>query len=356
MTLHFYHAPFLFHEAVELLFHYTNGQPMPELPQEKHPYCIPAAEMERMMEEICRDIPWENEVLQDFFRQYKLPASNTGSFSCLARVLAFSFVDLGSQTARQAVDSIIRRFEDVRESGAVFDELRPFTINTHPGSSPDAGIPDLNAPASLRKQLLRVYRDPVGTLQPLISLIEPVMARLQTELRPWAFRAEPMLKIWEDTMNRQTPERFFRDTLHYDELPPITSVELGIVYFLPQWLLLGLENDQSTMKIFIGAGTRLLSGSPVDSLMGWEYRALQLLSSPVRMRMLHAMHKKPMSSRELAQELNLHLGTVTRDINSMDEAYLLNVIPNGARRRYTLNCQAIRTLAEHLLQICENEE
>lgn len=356
MTLHFYHAPFLFHEAAELLFHYTNGQPMPELSQEKCPYCIPASELERMMEEISRDIPWESEVLQTFFRQYKLPASNTGSFTCLARVLAFSFVDLSSQTARQAVDSIIRHFEKVRESGAVFDELRPFTVNTHPGSSPDAGIPDLNAPAALRQLLLTVYRDPAGTLDPLVSLMEPVMARLHKELRPWAFRAEPMLKIWEDTMKRQTPEQFFRDSLHYEEVPPVTSIELGIVYFLPQWLLLGLENEQSTMKIFIGAGTRLLSDSSADGLMGWEYRALQLLSSPVRMRMLHAIRKKPMSSRELAQELNLHLGTVTRDINSMDEAYLLNAIPNGARRRYTLNCQAIRTLAGHLLQICEDEE
>lgn len=110
------------------------------------------------------------------------------------------------------------------------------------------------------------------------------------------------------------------------------------------------------MKIYIGAGTRLLSDSSADGLMGWEYRALHLLSSPVRMRMLRAIHKKPMSSRELAQELNLHLGTVTRDINSMDEAYLLNAVPNGARRRYTLNCEAIRTLAGHLLQICEDEE
>lgn len=354
MTLHFYHTPFLFHEATELLFHYTNGLPMPDLSQKKSPYSIPAGELERMISEACQDIPWENEALQFFFRQYKLPQSTDGAFTCIARVLTFSFADLSSKTAEQAVGSIITRLQKLRESGASFESLRTFTIDTYAGSEANAGILSLDAPSAFRKAFLAVYSDPVGTLSPLVPLIQPVMEYLQQALRPWAFRAEPMMKVWEDTLRSQTPEKVFKEALNYGEVPPVEHMELGIVYFLPQWVLLGLENDASTMKLFIGAGSYLFMDNPTNGLMGWEYRAFHLLSSPDRVRMLNAIHQKPMSSRELAQELNLHLGTVTRDINSMDEAHLLNAIQDGSRRRYGLNCQALQTLAHHLLAMCQD--
>lgn len=362
MTLKCYHTPFLFHEAVELLFLYTNGLPMPDLSPQKSPYSVPAAELERIMLEASQNISWEDEVLQTFFRQYKLPKSADGAFTCLARVLAFSFADLSCQTAAQAVESIIQRLDAIRESELVFEGLRPFTINTHPGTEANAGIHTLCAPAAFRQALLDVYNNPRQMLQPLIPLMSPVMSCLQQELRPWAFRAEPMLQVWENTLRTQPPEQFFKESLHYSEVPPANHIEFGLTYFLPQWLIFGLdddnttENNDSTMKIFIGAGSVLLMDHPVKGLMGWEYRALHLLSSPVRMRMIEAIKEKPMSSRELAQALNLHLGTVARDINSMDEAYLLNrTIHRGPRRRYSLNKQALRTLAQHLLSICDDD-
>lgn len=356
MTLHCYHFPFLFHEAAELLFLYTNGLPMPDLAQEKSRYSIPGQELERMMTEACQDISWENETLQTFFRQYKLPKSAAGAFTCLARILAFSFADLSCQTAEQSVASIVRRLEEVRDSDVVFDDLRPFTVDTYPGESEDAGISALSAPAGLRLAFAQVYSDPAGTLQPLVELIAPVMTYLQQALRPWAFRAEPMLQIWEDTMRSQTPEQFFSESLHYSEVPPVTRIEMGLMYFLPQWLTCGLENNGNLLKIFIGAGTTLLTDKPINGLMSWEYRALHLMSSPVRVRMLNALREKPMSSRELSQELGIHLGTVTRDINNMDEAYLLNIVPIGPRRRYSLNRRAIRTLAQHLIDMFDDDE
>lgn len=360
MNLKCYHVPFLFHEAAELLFLYTNGLPIPDLSQKKSPYSVPAQELERIMAEACQDIPWEDEVLQTFFRQYKLPKSADGAFTCLARILAFSFADLSCQTAPLAVESIIKRLETIREGGLVFEDLRPFTVNTHPDDAANAGINKLSAPAALRQTLLAVYEDPRGMLQPLIPLMGPVMSYLQQELRPWAFRAEPMLQVWENALLTQTPEQFFKESLHYSEVPPVAHIEMGLLYFLPQWLIQGLENEgnfqEETLKIFVGVGSALLMDDPVKGLMGWEYRALHLLSSPARMRMIEALKEKPMSSRELAQELNIHLGTVTRDINSMDEAYLLNrTVHQGPRRRYSINVQAIRTLARHLLEICPEE-
>ena len=356
MVLNCYHTPFLFLEAEELLFHYANGLPMPEYPKEKHPFSIPAEELERMMTEACKDISWEDEVLQTFFRQYKLPQNAGGSFTCLARVLAFSFIDLPScQSAERSVDSIIRHLISIREDGLVLEDLHPFTINTRAGTAPDGGISRLSAPAAFRQIFQQIYSDPEGTLRALVPLMKPVMAYLQQALHPWAFRAEPKLKIWEDALNTRTPQQFFTEALHYGEAPPVTHMEIGLLYFLPQRLILGLENEGKTMKIYIGAGTALLMDDPSDGLMAWEYRALQLMGSPARMRMLNAIRREAMSSRELSQTLKLHLGTVTRDINSMDEAYLLNVYQQGPRRRYSLNKQAIRTLAEHLLEMCEDE-
>ncbi len=73
---------------------------------------------------------------------------------------------------------------------------------------------------------------------------------------------------------------------------------------------------------FTGVAQETERKEPLD-FEDWEYHALRLLGSPARMRMLQAMAEKPMSSREMAQQLDLHLGAVGRDVKSLFDARLL---------------------------------
>lgn len=85
----------------------------------------------------------------------------------------------------------------------------------------------------------------------------------------------------------------------------------------------------------------------------WEFQAMRLLGSPARLRMLHALWDKPMSSRELAKALNLNLGTLCRDINSLYEYRLLIVEQDNNRRRYSTNRETMEYLARHMARLGE---
>lgn len=354
MQMIFYHTPLLFQDASELLFLYANQLSLPEPTSQKCPYAIPAPELERIMTEACRNLSREDPTLQFFFHQYKLP---DGSNTCLGRVLSFSFADMNCKESRQGVDSICRYLVSIRQSKMIFDALNTFALDSAPGNGePDAGIHKLKAPAALRQKLLAVYTDPEGQLAPLAELMEPIMEHLSHALLPWVSGASILLQTWEEKIKEETPKVFFRECLHVEGLPPIERLEVGTLYFAPLWTTFGWEDRAATMKIFVGAATGIMWADDATALHGWEYRALHLLSNPDRFRMLKAMGEKPMSSREMAKDLGLHLGAVTRDVNNMNKAYLLNVIHQGTRRRYSLNQQAIRTLACHLLSMCPEEE
>ena len=43
----------------------------------------------------------------------------------------------------------------------------------------------------------------------------------------------------------------------------------------------------------------------------WEYLAFRLLGNPARFQMLRALKQTPMTSREMAKDLELHLGAVS---------------------------------------------
>jgi len=85
----------------------------------------------------------------------------------------------------------------------------------------------------------------------------------------------------------------------------------------------------------------------------WEYFAFRLLGNPARFQMLRALKQTPMTSREMAKNLELHLGAVSRDVSNMQDAGLLNIEFYNGRRRYSVNEQSLQILARHILDLCQ---
>ncbi|MFR8333437.1 MAG: hypothetical protein ACLU9S_14650 [Oscillospiraceae bacterium] len=69
------------------------------------------------------------------------------------------------------------------------------------------------------------------------------------------------------------------------------------------------------------------------------------------MRMLWAMLDKPMSARELAQQLDMHLGVVCRDLANLFNSKLLITESVKGRNRYRTNRESLVTLARHLMEM-----
>ena len=350
MEMIFHSEPLLFQEAAELLYLYHNKLSIPEPASRKRPYAIPTSQLQSIIDGVRRCQPMDRDALEFFFRQHPVPG---GQNTCLGRVLAFTCAGMSCSGAADGTENIVRYMHQVRQQGLVFSNLSIFTLDT---SAADAGIAEHGIPQPFRGKLLRVYEAPEAELAALRDLLGPVMSYLSKELLPWTSMGALMLEAWEEKMRSVTLERFFAEQLHLEGVPPVERIEVGALYLAPLWVTFGLEEPPPTMKIFVGTGVGTTWEDDPSELMGWEYRALQILSNPDRFRMIKAMSDRPMSSREMSKELGLHLGTVTRDVNNMNAAYLLNVIQQGSRRRYSLNHQALRTLAKHLLSLCPEEE
>lgn len=361
MNVTFYRTPCLFQEAEELLFLYANQLPMPVPLHTDSPYYVSAEERTRMMEEACRHIPQDDPILRYFFRSYPLPQERFNPHTCLARILAFSFADMNLSRADQAMSSLLESLTYLVQENYIFEDLHALTINFRPRtqSDPDPfdnGISRLTAPAQFREKLQAVLASPKEKLDALGALMEPVMEYLRQALAPWVLRAEPMAQAWEDQMRSQPLEDFFQNNLLYPLPAPASAIEAGILYFSPLMVTTGTNCDDSVIKLLVGSAVGIPWLRQDSELMGWEYRALRLLGNPLRFKMLSALRQKPMSSREMAKELNLHLGSVTRDVNSMEAVSLLHSERAGSRRRYHVNYAAIRTLAKHLLAMCPEEK
>lgn len=60
---------------------------------------------------------------------------------------------------------------------------------------------------------------------------------------------------------------------------------------------------------------------------------------------------KPMSARELAQQLDMHLGVVCRDLGNLFNSKLLITESVKGRNRYRTNRESLDTLARHLMEM-----
>ena len=75
MAISFFTSPRLILEAEELVFSYVNGLSVRELTG-NGPYCIPAPEIEGIMQVACSHLCPEDEVLRFYFQQFTLPGAN----------------------------------------------------------------------------------------------------------------------------------------------------------------------------------------------------------------------------------------------------------------------------------------
>ena len=80
----------------------------------------------------------------------------------------------------------------------------------------------------------------------------------------------------------------------------------------------------------------------------WELRALRLLGNAARAQILFALRERPMSTREIARELQMDLGTVSRDVRNLCDAGVLIMRESEDRRRYSVCIETLEALIAYL--------
>ena len=357
MSITFSLQPCALLEATELLFFYFNELPVQRL-SGTGPFCVPEEAAARMMQEACGGLDRSDEALSFFFQGFKLPAAND-ELSCLARFLVFTFADWPHAAPEDAAQSMLESWRRLNETSFVFTDVNAFSLSNEPwrgdGPAPFAnGLGRLSMPIALRERLLETLSAFQEHHSALMRILLPIAQYLQEALQPYADRAAEARQTWLSRMEADTPNAFLETWLRIRLSWELQDIWSGVLFFIPDWVLPRLNEETHTLHLLFGAGKLQARHRPAE-FDSWEYTALRLLGSPARMKMLKALRDMPMTSREMAQSLQMHLGAVSRDVDNMRAAGLLNLELNSDRRRYSVNYAAVRTLAGHLLDLCPEE-
>lgn len=349
-------SPHMLLETVELLFAYINCTPS-EILTTQGDFCIPPEEIRQIMAEACGEVSLDDPALRYFFEEYALPR-DAGKSTCIARNLVYTVMLRSSGSLR---DDCAQLKAYWKSEVACAEEIRSIGIfslwletKDKTGSVLDS-IARLDADEAYIRKLQEQLCDYDAALDRLYRLIAPVAEKLEPLLRPWVKRAANRAQQWNETLREpENVDRFMR-TLRYRNIEKLDQLSIQLRY-------LDAENStgtvlhtekQHSLFVHVGLAQNPFAECNQAQFDQWEFQAMRLLGSPARLRMLHALWDKPMSSRELAKALNLNLGTLCRDINSLYEYRLLIVEQDNNRRRYSTNRETMEYLARHMARLGE---
>lgn len=365
MSLQFNPKPSLMLESVILVDAYVNQIPSKNLTG-PGVACIPEAEIDRMMHEACRTIQPQDPRVQFWFQSLSLGPSKANATTSMSKLIAFTFTALADQSVADGVASILHAWPEVNLGDHVFHDVYPYHLDSHklePGEArPFAfGLGKLPAPPALKERLLEVFSDFVPLVEELGRMLQPVADCLEVALEPWVRQAGPLAQRLERELQVEPLNDFIQRRLHAVVAEPVMEAEAALIYLIPtetMCVFAPTEQGNGSLRVLVGVGSSMFS-PPSKKMEGWEYQALRTFSNPERtLGILDALQAGPMTAQEVlnATGLDVHLSTMTRDMQSMQSAHLLSVDFQSSRRRYRINYDAIRILARHLLDRCPPEE
>ncbi|MBE6944630.1 MAG: winged helix-turn-helix transcriptional regulator [Ruminococcaceae bacterium] len=349
--------PHMLLETVELMYAYMNHTP-PEQLAGSGPYSLPVSAVQEMLDVACNGLSREDEMLRFFFDRYIL-SDEPRRDTCIARNLAYNLGYVGQGSVAKDCDRLRRIWNnDICKHNsivAVGDYCLHWVAETEGPVIPVVeGLDSLAVDASYIRKLHILFADYDRSVAQLKMLVEPVAEKLELLLQPWAQRAEELAQTRQTKLQQRSywQELLGGIQISFEEdvhtcwiqnryLQP--TVAPGNLYLVSNevFIHLGVEVEQE----------RKLELARKETIQHWELEALRLLGSDSRLKMLRVLLEKPLSTRELAQTLEMNLGSVARDIRSMFDARLLTVETENNRVFYRTNVETMELLGKHIAQL-----
>lgn len=361
MITTFYRHPCLYPEATELLYAYVNRTPVESFVF-PGTYTLPKDAVELMMKEACAGIDPADKQIRFYFEPFQLPKYGRDAYTCVARLLAFTYSDWSHADSESCISSMQAAWplEKMLQERIVFGEIAPYRLCfkylKEGEPTPFAnGLGQISVAAGLKERLLEVFSDYTAHITELSKILLPVMRYLEHALRPWIARANPLISGWERHLGATSARDFVQKELCYNTDREISKVTASLMFFHPQHLFFYYDQESKALDLLIGA-TSSLPDQETTEFANWEYEALRLLSSPSRMKMLYALRGRTMSAQEIITAIGekLLMSTVTRDLYNMREAHILNLEVRNNRRYYSINYDTLDIISKHLSYLRPN--
>lgn len=336
-------------ETADLLFAYVNNMEPSVLTSDK-PYCIPGAEVARIMEEVCGDLNPEDAKLRFYFQC--IPLDNMKSTklngTSVGQMLVYTNIEASGCDVQQA-----RAIMHTHSMG----EGHPYEIHTFSQlalgvrtceeyRSIAQELQKLSMPETLRLQLAEVLSNYHYHVDQICDLLEPLAKKLLPLLKPWWEQMLPRMEQWRESLSTEQGQQDFAERINLDTTN-MKCLQLGLRILRPDCSQGMYDLIDSELCCQIG-----LEFEPekenVGALSQKQITALRLLASPDRIEMLRAMTGRVMTPKELTQELGMHAGSVFRDLNSMFQVHLVELVVDGVHRSYTTNTKYVNQLLAQL--------
>lgn len=342
--------PCLLLETAELVYAFVNGIPAEKMTCPM-PYAIPAGEMERIQQEVCRGLDPEDPELRFFFAGVPV-GDKHGRLSCLASCLLYAGLPIASYDVDETLHALKTcELTTVRPFHVI--GLAAYSIG-YAGADQYTNLTQefskLAVPVHYQMQLVEIFSNFGWYVDQLGEILRPLAQRLKPLLLQWVEAAAGQREAWERYL---ATSEAVEDMLNRVQIKSqgLNCVELVMRYVFP--LEAPGEFRALPGSLHLHMGIALTPGQPRPQssapLENWEFTALKLLSSPDRMAIIGALTGKPKSIQDLSVELELNPGSVFRDLNNLFNVGILTQEIIGGRNYYRANLKQIEKITDHLV-------
>lgn len=347
--------PHMLLETLELLYACINHH-TPEDLTCPGAYCLPVESIQEMMDMVYLHCDCNDPTLRHYFTQHQF-FTDPEQTTCLARHLLYKNSAVSHGPIQADFDALRQLWEHQTARHWHLTGINKYHLSF--GLSQDTqnepltrGTTRLGVKSAYGKILLEQLDNWSNALDLLEGIISPLAQKLQPLFLPWAEQAEALAQVWREYYAQPDGEDKLCRRLQFKDTDSLSALEIQLRYLRPKegpgnsWV------QQGDHRIFLHIGVAV----PVEhraktGFDAGDFHALRLLGSESRMQMLRVMLDKPMSSRELAKAMNLHLGVVTRDISSLHQVGLLTLEITDRHRRYRTNMQTLQDLIRRLSEL-----
>lgn len=346
--------PSMLYETLELIYAWVNGLP-PETLTVEAPYCIPAADVARILEDACADLEPQEPGLWQYFGRHPI-LDESEQFTCLAFCMVYWFMSLDVPELAGQIDSTRAAWERIRRRPINIRAINRFSMDIEalpvgPTGSLASELRKLPVEEDFFLSLLETFSDYSYHMARLREMILPVARRLRPLLEPFVAQAEPLREAWRQFFQETPLADFVAKRTGTIPEKPFDQVCICLRYLGCRYTPIQVDEERNSFWMHLGVAVQPALQQARRRLGPNEQdlAALRLLGDKSRSEMVQALMGAPMSMQELATFLSLNPGTVFRNLNSLTNTGLLIKEIRGDRYYYHANFSYIQEIFRNML-------
>lgn len=355
-------GPFMLMETVAMLYKYVNGISYQSAISRQRffmsnpDYTAQSRKMARLqgiMEEVCAGVDVEDRRIRHFFAQ----ASEDRESVCLAQLMTHPFCTLREPDLRKNAREICEIWQELQSRGYWLtsrnEENMVFSFTRDPGCPGDLflQIKALRFPGDFQMEMYESFRDFESSMQELVELIDPLAQALEAVFRREGDLFRETEEYWNASFRKDGLKGFVENFAGEAFLEKMGERTCVAVLLMDSDLLTAVAANSHLMlgynTLYIGSaipsnGRPRSRGGDVEMVGSM----LKCIGDKKRLEILRRLSREPSYGLELAEELGVDSGHMSRILSQMHGYGFLREEKDKLRVYYQTDREAIHNFLE----------